>query len=60
MLADRGFEVMVHDLHHDGKLFRNWQSFTEKSKAINEYLLKWGTRGFSSGAMHHNLPWISL
>ena len=59
MLVDRGFEVMVHDLDHDGKLFRNWRSFAERSRAINEFLQEWQTRGFSSGAMHHNLPWIS-
>ena len=58
-LVDRGFEVMVHDLHHDGKLFRNRRIFAERSTAIDEYLREWGTRGFSSGAMHHNLPWIS-
>jgi peptidoglycan/xylan/chitin deacetylase (PgdA/CDA1 family) len=58
-LADRGFEVMVHDLDHDGKLFRNRRSFAERSRAINEFLQEWETRGFSSGAMHHNLPWIS-
>jgi hypothetical protein len=26
---------------------------------INEFLERWETRGFSSGAMHHNLAWIS-
>jgi glycosyltransferase involved in cell wall biosynthesis len=58
-LVDQGFEVIVHDLDHDGKLFRKWQSFKERSRAINGYLREWETRGFSSGSMHHNLPWIS-
>jgi len=58
LLIDRGFEVMLHDLYHDGKLFRNWSAFKEQHEAINEALEKWGTRGFSSGAMHHNLRWI--
>jgi len=57
-LAERGFEVMVHDLYHDGKLFRGPRRFTERSAAINEFLQEWGTKGFSSGAMHHNLPWM--
>src|ERR1017187_5175261 len=59
MLVDRGFEVMVHDLDHDGKLFRNWPCFAERSSVINALLQGWETKGFSSGSMHHNLPWIS-
>jgi hypothetical protein len=58
-LVERGFEVMVHDLYHDGKLYRNWRKFAELRVSINEFLQRWETRGFSSGAMHHNLPWIS-
>ena len=58
-LVQRGFEVMVHDLYHDGKLYRNSRTFEERRVTINEFLQDWNTRGFSSGAMHHNLPWIS-
>ena len=58
-LVERGHEVVVHDLYHDGKLFRSLRKFTEARNEINRYLQEWQTRGFSSGAMHHNLPWIS-
>jgi len=58
-LSERGFEVMVHDLYHDGKLYRDRQTFLGRRGVINEFLGQWETRGFSSGAMHHNLPWIS-
>ena len=58
-LSQRGFEIMVHDLRHDGKLFRDRKTFTVQHDAVNEFLEQWGTRGFSSGSMHHNLPWIS-
>lgn len=58
-LVRRGFEIMVHDLYHDGKLFRNERIFAERLGPINAFLKEWGTRGFSSGAMHHDLPWIS-
>lgn len=58
-LVHRGFEIMVHDAYHDGKLYRNQRSFAERRESINEYLQSWGARGFSSGAMHHKLPWIS-
>jgi len=58
-LRGRGFEVMVHDLYHDGKLYRDQRHFETLSGQINEFLRRWGAHGFSSGAMHHNLVWIS-
>jgi hypothetical protein len=58
-LKSRGFEIMVHDLRHDGKLFRDRNTFVEEGQAINRFLRQWQTRGFSAGSMHHNLPWIS-
>jgi hypothetical protein len=49
-LTRNGFEVGVHDLHHDGKLFHNRQDFTEKAARINGYLKDWGAVGFRSAA----------
>ena len=57
-LSDRGFEVMVHDLHHDGKLYRTRSIFEQRRGDINCFLRRWGVSGFSSGSMHHNLQWI--
>ncbi len=53
-----GFEVGVHDLKHDGKLYRSETAFREHAQQINRYLAAWGARGFRSGFMHHNLDWI--
>jgi len=58
-IADKGFEVGVHDLRHDGKLFNNYKTFIKKSARINGYLKEWGAAGFRSAAMHHNLDWIN-
>lgn len=52
-----GFEVGVHDLHHDGKLYRSRNEFAAKAGRINKYLKEWGVSGFRSGFMHHNLEW---
>jgi len=57
-LGNNGFEVGVHGLTHDGKLYSSRKSFEEKAKKINEYLEQWGASGFRSPAMHHNLEWI--
>ncbi|MCO5050846.1 MAG: glycosyltransferase [Verrucomicrobiae bacterium] len=56
-LEQLGFEVGVHDLHHDGSLFRSYQSFQAQSPRINQYLKEWGAVGFRAGFMFHNLEW---
>ena len=56
-LAQHGFEVGVHDLNHDGKLYRSRSEFAAKATRINQYLKEWGACGFRSGFMHHNLEW---
>ena len=57
-LMDRGFEVGVHDLNHDGHLFSSRESFRLKAKRINHYLKEWNAVGFRSGYMLRNLDWI--
>ena len=57
-LKNRGFDVGVHGLVHDGKLFSSRQIFDKRAKRINEYLKEWGTTGFTSPSMHHNLDWM--
>src|SRR5438876_483778 len=37
-LGDNGFEVGVHDLKHDGKLYRSRQGFRTRARRINGYL----------------------
>lgn len=57
-LAQCGFEVGVHGLNHDGKLYGNWPRFQQRAARINQYLEDWGAVGFRSPAMHHNLAWL--
>jgi len=56
-LTKNGFEVGVHGLNHDGKLFSSHTVFSERAKKINEYLKEWKALGFRAPAMHHNLDW---
>ena len=58
-LRDAGFEVGVHGLKHDGKLFLNKEEFNLKAQRINHYLEEWGAVGFSSPSMLRNLDWMS-
>jgi len=57
-LVRNGFEVGVHDLHHDGKLYRTRGEFSKHAALINEYLREWEAVGFRSGFMLHNLNWL--
>ncbi|MGA3179305.1 MAG: glycosyltransferase [Verrucomicrobiota bacterium] len=57
-LTANGFEVGVHDLNHDGKLYRSREGFARKAARINGYLKEWGAVGFRSGFMFHNLDWL--
>jgi hypothetical protein len=57
-LVQKGFEVGVHDLHHDGKLYQTRRKFIKGAASINHYLKEWNATGFRSGFMHHNLDWL--
>jgi len=57
-LTNNGFEVGVHGLNHDGKLFQDKKIFDERAIKINCYLQEWKAVGFRAPAMHHNLEWI--
>ena len=57
-LTSDGFEIGVHDLHHDGRLYRTWRGFVGKARQINEYLADWNAEGFRSGFMLHKLDWL--
>jgi len=53
-----GFEVGIHDLYHDGKLFLTRSEFSRRAVRINHHLRDWAVTGFRSGFMLHNLDWI--
>jgi hypothetical protein len=57
-LKKNGFEVGVHGLFHDGKLFKSRAIFRERAAIINRFLSQWQAVGFRAECMHHNLTWI--
>ena len=54
---NRGFEVNVHDLNHDGKLFLNEREFVRRVAAVNRYGQEFGAAGFRAGAMYRDQRW---
>ena len=57
-LERAGFEVGVHGLEHDGKLYNSKVKFAAKAARINEYLRQWCVCGFRSPLMQHKLGWL--
>jgi hypothetical protein len=56
----RGFEVVVHDLNHDGHLFRDRKRFVERAAKINAYGKEFGATGFRAGVLYRNQLWYDL
>jgi hypothetical protein len=57
-LVEKGFEVAVHGLKHDGKLFITKERFQKQAIRINHYLKEWQSVGFVSPSMHRNFEWM--
>jgi hypothetical protein len=58
-LVENGFEIGVHDLHHDGSLYRSKAEFSAAAVRINKHLQAWDAVGFRSAFMFHNLEWLT-
>ncbi len=54
----RGFEVAIHDLNHDGHLYRERSEFLERARKINEYGRSYGAEGFRAGVLYRNQEWF--
>jgi len=57
-LERAGFEIGVHGLEHDGKLYRSKAGFARKAARIKDYLRQWDACGFRSPSMQHRLAWL--
>src|ERR1700676_2743315 len=56
-IRQRGFEVVVHDLNHDGRLFQDRKQFIERAAKINGYGKEFGATGFRAGILYRNQQW---
>src|SRR5438874_3835642 len=57
-LTQNGFEVGIHDLRHDGRLYQSDKEFRRNAASINRYVAEWGAVGFRSAFMLHKLDWL--
>jgi hypothetical protein len=58
-IRDRGFEVAIHDLNHDGLLFSTRNRFLHRVASINSYGQKYGARGFRAALLYRRPEWYS-
>ena len=56
-IRNRGFEFNIHDLNHDGNLYRKREEFLRRAGKINSYGRKYDANGFRAGAMYRALDW---
>jgi len=57
-LRQRGFEIGIHGLNHDGKLFSSRKEFERRAARINQYLREFDAVGFRSPLTHRNPEWM--
>jgi hypothetical protein len=57
-ITQRGFELAVQDLNHDGRLYKNRQQFLERVAKINHYRQQWGVDGFRAAVLYRRQEWF--
>ena len=57
LIRNRGFEVAIHDLNHDGRLFDNKEEFLRRAKIINGYGREYGAKGFRAAVLYRKPEW---
>jgi hypothetical protein len=56
-IRERGFEVNVHDLNHDGHLFSDRAEFLRRAERITRYKQEFGAQGFRSAVLYRSVDW---
>jgi hypothetical protein len=56
-IRDRGFEIVVHDLNHDGHLYRNRKQFLRRASKINSYATQYAAKGFRAATLYRKQLW---
>jgi hypothetical protein len=56
-MKERGFELNVHDLNHDGNLMTDRDEFMRRVPEINRHGKAFGAIGFRSAVLYRNSDW---
>lgn len=58
-IRDRGFEICIQDLNHDGRLFDHRGEFLRRVDAINRYGREYRANGYRSAVLYRNAEWLA-
>jgi hypothetical protein len=56
-MRSRGFEVIIQDLNHDGRLFDEKEEFLRRAKIINRHAREYGAEGFRAAILYRKPEW---
>jgi hypothetical protein len=59
-IRDRGFEIGIQDLSHDGRLFDQRGEFERRARLINGYANEYGAKGFRSAVLYRRPEWYDV
>jgi hypothetical protein len=59
-IRDRGFEIGIQDLNHDGRLFDERKEFLRRARLINQYAREYGASGFRSAVLYRRPEWYDV
>ena len=57
---NRGFEIAIQDLNHDGRLFSRRSEFLRRAALINGYAKAYGAKGFRAGVLYRRPEWYGV
>jgi glycosyltransferase involved in cell wall biosynthesis len=56
-IRKREHELAIHDLNHDGHLYKSKEQFVERAGKINAYGREYKTEGFRAGVLYRRQVW---
>ncbi len=59
LIRNRGFDIAIQDLNHDGRLFESKEEFLRRAKIINRYGREYGAKGFRAAVLYRKPEWYN-
>ena len=56
-IRQRGFELAIHDLNHDGLLYQNRTQFARRAAQIDAYRAEYAVEGFRAAILYRRQQW---
>ncbi len=57
LIRNRGCDLVIQDLNHDGRLFDSKEEFLRRAKIINRYGHEYGAKGFRAAVLYRKPEW---